>query len=62
MSEQRIIRFMRIRTAMAADPEQEKLLYGIVEADETYVGGKPRKGNRRDDDKPGKRALCVKRP
>lgn len=45
----------RIRTAMAADPEQEKLLYGIVEADETYVGGKPRKGNRRDDDKPGKR-------
>ena len=45
----------RIRTAMAADPEQEKLLYGIVEADETYVGGKPRKGNRRDDDKPSKR-------
>lgn len=45
----------RIRTAMAADPEQEKLLSGIVEADETYVGGKPRKGNRRDDDKPSKR-------
>lgn len=40
----------RIRTAMAADPQQEKLLYGIVEMDETYVGGKPRKGNKRDDD------------
>lgn len=34
----------RVRTAMAADPEQDKLLHGIVEADETYVGGKPRKG------------------
>lgn len=40
---------------MANDPEQEKLLYGIVEADETYVGGRPRKGNRRDDDKNHKR-------
>ena len=45
----------RIRTAMAADPDQERLLHGVVEADETYVGGKPRKGNRRDDDKPNKR-------
>lgn len=42
----------RIRTAMAADPDQKRLLHGIVEADETYVGGKPRKGNRRADDKP----------
>jgi transposase-like protein len=39
----------RIRTAMAADPEQERLLHGIVEADETWVGGKPRKRNRRED-------------
>lgn len=45
----------RIRTAMAADPEQDKLLHGIVEADETYVGGKPRKGNRHGDDEPRKR-------
>lgn len=45
----------RIRTAMANDPAQEKLLYGIVEADETYVGGKPRKGNRRDGGTPAKR-------
>jgi transposase-like protein len=45
----------RIRVAMASDPAQNTLLHGIVEADETYVGGKPRKGNRRDDDKPNKR-------
>jgi len=43
----------RIRAAMAAD--QAPMLQGIVEADETYVGGKPRKGNNRDDDKPNKR-------
>jgi len=29
------------------------LLKGIVEADETYVGGKPRKGRKRDDDGDG---------
>lgn len=51
----------RIRTAMAADPEQAKLLHGIVEADETYVGGKPRKGNKRDDDKPSKRGRGTKK-
>jgi len=38
----------RIRAAMAASDEQAGLLHGIVEADETYVGGKPRKGNKRD--------------
>ncbi len=35
---------MRIRKAMI---EHGELLKGIVEADETYVGGKPRKGNDR---------------
>ena len=40
----------RIRAAMAA--KETGLLQGIVEADETYVGGKPRKKNRRDDDEP----------
>lgn len=39
----------RIRAAMASD--QAPMLAGIVEADETYVGGKPRKRNKRDDDK-----------
>jgi transposase-like protein len=38
----------RIRQAMSTD--QGKLLKGIVEMDETYVGGKPRKSNFRDDD------------
>lgn len=51
----------RIRTAMAADPDQERLLHGIVEADETYVGGKPRKGNRRKDDTPNKRGRGTKK-
>ena len=43
----------RIRAAMAS--EDKRLLQGIVQADETYIGGKPRKANRRDDDKPAKR-------
>lgn len=51
----------RVRTAMAADPEQELLLHGIVEADETYVGGKPRKGNNRDDDMPNKRGRGTRK-
>ena len=38
----------RIRRAM--ESEDRAILTGIVEADETYVGGKPRKGNKRDDD------------
>jgi transposase-like protein len=35
---------MKIRQAMTQH-EQRNLLTGIVEADETYIGGKPRKGN-----------------
>ena len=35
---------MQIRAAMA-ETEQRTLLQGVVEMDETYVGGKPRKGN-----------------
>ena len=41
----------RIRAAMASD--QAPMLAGIIEADETYVGGKPRKSNKRDDDTEG---------
>lgn len=37
----------RIRKAMKDD---NSLLSGIVEMDETYVGGKPRKKNKKDDD------------
>jgi len=35
---------MKIRNAMTQYAQRE-LLTGIVEADETYIGGKPRKGN-----------------
>jgi transposase-like protein len=43
---------MRIRRAMKEQPE---LLQGFIEADETYVGGKPRKGNGPKDGEPHKR-------
>ena len=36
---------LRIREAMLTDPDQKRLFHGIVEMDETYIGGKPRKGN-----------------
>lgn len=39
----------RIRSQMASD-QGSILLQGIVEADETYVGGKPLKANKREDD------------
>lgn len=45
----------RIRNAMANDAAQAELMYGIVEADETYIGGKPRKGNGGRTGKPAKR-------
>ena len=37
------------------------MLHGIIEADETYVGGKPRKGNNRDDDTPNPRGRATKK-
>lgn len=40
----------RIHAEMAT--KQADLLHGIVEADETYIGGKPRKRNHRNDDEP----------
>ena len=43
----------RIRAAMLTTDGD--MLQGIVEADETYVGGKPRKPNKRKDHKPAKR-------
>ena len=38
----------RIADAMATDPEQARLFSGIVEMDECYIGGKPRKRNNHD--------------
>lgn len=50
----------RIRSEMASK-QGRILLRGIVEADETYVGGKPRKRNRRKDDKPRPRGRGTKK-
>lgn len=36
----------RIRVAMANDPDQSRLLHGIVEADETYIGPNRRRRKR----------------
>ena len=41
----------RIRAEMT-NKNGEIMLHGIIEADETYVGGKPRKRNKRDDNEP----------
>lgn len=48
----------RIRAAMAS--EEREFLSGIVEVDEPYVGGKPRR-NKRDDDDPPKRGRGTKK-
>ena len=39
----------RIRAEMASKND-DVILKGIIEADETYIGGKPREANKRDDD------------
>ena len=44
----------RIRAEMA-EKVNSILLQGIIEADETYIGGKPRKPNKREDFQPSKR-------
>lgn len=49
----------RIRAAMTED--QADLLQGIVEADETYVGGKPRRTNKKADHKPNKPGRGTKK-
>ncbi len=50
----------RIREAMSQSPFAEKIK-GIVEADETYVGGKPRKDNKGQNTKPVKRGRGTKK-
>lgn len=43
----------RIRSEMAK--KGGALLHGIIEADETYIGGKPRKANKKEDRENAKR-------
>lgn len=50
---------MRIREGMVDDAV---FLHGIVEADETYIGGKPRKSDRNDDDPPKRGRGTKKQP
>ncbi len=42
---------MQIRKAMS-EHDQRELLQGVVEMDETYIGGKPRKGSKNDGNAP----------
>ena len=44
----------RVR-AEIADKTNSILLKGIIEADETYIGGKPRKENKKEDREPAPR-------
>ena len=39
----------RARVAMAEDQDASALLHGIVETDEVYIGGRPRRKNKKDD-------------
>ncbi len=50
---------MQIRKGMVDDSD---FLNGIVEADETYIGGKPRKSDRNDDDPPKRGRGTKKQP
>ena len=50
---------MQIRKAMT-QRDQRDLLTGVVEMDETWIGGKPRKG--KNDDQPPKRGRGTKKP
>ena len=45
---------VRIRAEMA-NKTNPIVLQGIIEADETYIGGKPRKENKKEDREPAKR-------
>lgn len=43
------------------DYRATKLLQGIIEADDAYIGGKPRKSNKRSDNEPSKRGRGTKK-
>lgn len=43
------------------DYRATKLLQGIIEADDAYIGGKPRKSNKGSDNEPSKRGRGTKK-
>ena len=53
--------FMQQRIRIAMLTRSREMLQGIVEIDETYVGGKPRKGKKYDDDDKPKRGRGTKK-
>ena len=52
---------MQIRKAMS-QASQRRLLTGVIEMDETYIGGKPRKGSYSPDDPPKRGRGTKKAP
>ena len=51
--------YMQTRIRVEMVNRERHLLQGIIKADETCLGGKPRKGNRREDDKPAPRGTAL---
>ena len=52
----------RIETCIRAEMAKDSiLLNGIIEADETYIGSKPRKENKKEDREPAKRGRGTKK-
>lgn len=47
--------FMQVRIRAEMATKGNTLLKGIIEADETYIGGRPRKANKKEDREPAKR-------
>jgi len=54
-------RMLRLIRETMGNVKHGKTFEAIVEMDDTYVGGKPRKPNRREDDKPNKRGRGTKK-
>ena len=53
--------FMQHRIRAEMGRKDSPLLQGIIEADEAYIGGKPRRRNKRKDDEPTKRGRGTKK-
>ena len=47
--------FMQVRIRAEMATKGNTVLKGIIEADETYIGGRPRKENKKEDREPAKR-------